>query len=155
MRSLFFLLITFFLFQNCKDTTPQDQIDANFTAIIVSDMDASLKWYQEKLGFQTVDYNEVPERGLKQASLSVGSNRLELIYLESLINADSTESAAQTGLKLGLFKTGFNVTNFDQFLQNNLDIDAGDERIVVDSQTNQRMIVIKDPDGNRIQLFEN
>ena len=155
MRLLFVFCITLFLLYSCKDTAHQDEFDTNFIAIIVSDMDTSLKWYQDELGFQTVDFNDVPERGLKQANLSAGSNRLELIYLESLVKTDSTENKARTSLQLGLFKIGFNVSNFDQFLQNNLDINAEDERIVVDSQTNKRMIIIKDPDGNRIQLFEN
>ena len=57
--------------------------DPYFFAIIVSDLDSSLHWHTNILGFDIPNKQESKERGFRQANLQRGNNLLlELIELE-------------------------------------------------------------------------
>jgi catechol 2,3-dioxygenase-like lactoylglutathione lyase family enzyme len=133
------------------------EIEANFSALIVKDMGSSIQWYTEILGFKIIDKKEVVEFGLKQSNLKSGNTRLELIELESAVSPEKTIPNYNSKTRLvGLFKIGFLVSEFDKFmdhLQENHVKMHGD--IVTDKESGKRMVIIKDPDDNRIQIFEN
>lgn len=127
-----------------------------FVAIIVSDLDSSLNWYQKKLGFTIENELRLPERGLGQANLTNGQMKLELIELATALAP--SESIPDYGPKTklqGLFKFGFTTPDFDEwmeYLQQQEVSFQGD--VVQDPVRRVRMIIVLDPDGNRIQLFE-
>lgn len=127
-----------------------------FSAIIVSDIDTSVNWYVEKLGFEILDQVNLEERGLKQSNLKRHNALLELIQINNTVFSKEILSQKPKGTQVGgYFKFGFMVSNFDMWI-----IHLSDKgvdtlgKIVQDPITNKKMIVIKDPDGNRIQLFE-
>ena len=127
-----------------------------FAAIIVDDINASINWYKTNLGFEVLNKAEMKERGFSQANLKRGEMLVELIELESAV---SKEELLETnpGIKLleGFFKIGFRIDNFDgwvEFLESSEVEFKGS--VVVDPNSGKKMVLVLDPDGNRIQLFE-
>ena len=56
---------------------------------------------------------------------------------------------------IGLFKIGFVVTDFEKWVDHLIDKEVDFcGNIVTDDNTEKRMVIITDPDGNRIQIFE-
>lgn len=128
--------------------------DRYFVAIIANDMDASLLWYTETLGFDVLNQTENESRGFKQVNLKRGNGFLELIELNGTLSLQELLEGKKTRIE-GFFKFGFSVPQFDQwinFLNRNNVTTHG--QVVTDPVSNKRMIIILDPDGNRIQLFE-
>jgi predicted enzyme related to lactoylglutathione lyase len=151
--SRYFFLITFLILTGSLNAQDSDQtINTSFFAIMVSDFDSSLNWYQKNLEFKIVNQVSLDERGLKQANLRNGENKLEIIELESAVDPNELSSGSRF---IGLFKVGFAVSNFDncieRFKRNNVRFN-GD--IVTDPTSGKRMIILFDPDNNRIQIFE-
>ena len=127
-----------------------------FTSVIVSDMDIAIQWYTSTLGFKVSNQATMEARGIKQANLEMDGALLELIETRLTLSADSA-LAANSGKRFvgGFFKVGFRVKHFDNWVQHleKLSVDfRGD--IVRDPITKQRMLIVTDPDGNRIQFFE-
>ena len=55
----------------------------------------------------------------------------------------------------GFFKFGMKIPDFDQWISHLTDAKAEMHgEVVIDPVSEKRMLIIKDPDGNRIQLFE-
>ena len=132
------------------------QLHPSFYALVVQDMDQSLAWYQQNLGFQVDDLKILEARGLKIANLSHQSLRLELIEFQQVIRPNQlTESLEPNTRVAGVFKIGFDIVNFEEFVTTlkakNVEF-RGD--VVEDPITGKKMVIILDPDGNRIQLFD-
>ena len=131
-------------------------LQSHFFAVIVSDLDQSISWYKEILGYEEINKLVSEERGFSQANLKVGDNALELIELNSAIDpAQSISGFNEKSKLLGFFKVGFMVESFDKWadhLKGKKAINARD--IVTDPNTGMRMCIVLDPDGNRIQIFE-
>lgn len=138
-------LISIGNFSQAQDLNP------TFLAIIVSDMDSSIAWYQQKLGFEVVNQTANEIRGIRQANLKTTSTNLELIEIKNAINpSDSIKSPL-----IGLFKFGFTTPKFDWWIKHLEQQSAHFHgRVVADPQSGKRMVIVKDPDGNRIQIFE-
>lgn len=120
-----------------------------FMAFIVSDIDSSIAWYQEVFGLEQLNYVSNEERGFKQANLSRGNMLIELIELDRADTLDSTK------LFEGIFKVGIIVDELDRWVDHFKEEQVrlfGD--VMTDPITNRRMLILFDPDGNRIQVFE-
>lgn len=157
MKSFFyimmFLLLPLTVFS--QDETVSDPVPY-FTALIVSNIETSLTWYTENLGYEMVSRVDLEERGLRMANLKSDKGWIELIEMSKAVSVDELqEKTAKKIRMIGIFKFGFLVNNLDQWM-NQLKASGvefnGD--IVKDPQTGMRMIIVKDPDGNRVQLFE-
>ncbi len=133
-------------------TDPQ----AYFTAIIVSDMETSLPWYVRAFEFDVLNQVDLPQRGIKQANLKRGEIQIELIELKGSLSTESllADQPAKTKMQ-GFFKFGMLISDFEEWI-NHLEgaqvTFNGD--IVKDPLSGKRTVLILDPDGNRIQLFE-
>ncbi len=155
------LIISIFIIHGClsfgfAQKNELSQLQPSFMAIIVSEIETSVNWYQEMLGFEVENRLDLPDRGLWQANLKNQGMRLELIQTSSMINSQELLSERGSKVKLtGFFKIGFTVKNFDDqlsFLESGkVKIHGG---VVADPVTGKRMVIVLDPDGNRIQLFE-
>ena len=125
----------------------------NFFAIIVKDIDSSIKWYSDASGFDLINLNRIESKGLSIANLISADNKLELIQIDSSLSPSDLIASNQR--MQGLFKVGFTVDKISPYISKlkkwNPDFD---ESVVTDLISNQSMIVFRDPDGNRIQLFE-
>lgn len=157
MKRAFIILCCGCLLFSClvqEGSSPE--LEAHFLALIVSDFDASKAWYINALGFEVVTSDEYPDRGFKQSNLKRGEILLELIELDKAKNPEEIIPDYTSAMRLtGIFKVGFMVTDFDKWIvqltQKKVDF-HGDT--VIDESTGKRMVIIKDPDGNRIQIFE-
>jgi len=157
MRRLIIIitLICFSIVINAQnDSLPE--LKANFSSLIVKDITNSINWYSENLGFTLANKNEYSEMGFKQANLLRGQNTLEIIELKTAVLPEKVIPDYNPKTRLiGYFKSGYLVSEFDkwvQHLKNNKVNFHG--RVVTDKLSGKRMLVIKDPDGKRIQLFE-
>lgn len=123
-----------------------------FSAFIVSDIDSSIHWYSDILSFELLNKTENEERGFYQANLKRGKTLVELIQLAG--TQSQTEAAPNVRLE-GIFKIGYKVEDFDSwiiYLKDRKVTFRGD--VVDDPVSGKRMVIIIDPDGNRIQFFE-
>ena len=151
---LSFSLIPFHSYTQQKNIP---ELEAYFSALIVEDIDSSLMWYTKMLGFKITDKRELPEIGLKQSNLEHGNAQIELIELNSALKPKEVipDHNSKTRL-IGLFKIGFLVSEFDKLIdhlkENNVKFHG---TVVINEATGKRMVIIKDPDENRIQIFEN
>ena len=127
-----------------------------FAAIIVSNMDTSLQWYQEKLGFKVLNQVNMTDRGFRQANLQRGKALIELIELSAALHPKEILKSKSKKTRIGgFFKFGFTVKQFDKWLSHLQSCGAEfNGKVVVDKNSGKRMVIINDPDGNRIQLFE-
>lgn len=125
-----------------------------FSALIVKDIDVSIAWYQEKLGYELRNKTENTERGFKLANLEHDVAELELIELSAAIDlSKSLDGYTNRTRWVGIFKVGFTVEDFDLWIRHLESVNADFYGDVV-TMNERRMVIIKDPDGNRIQLFE-
>ena len=128
----------------------------SFFAIITVDMEASIAWYTNTFGFEKINERAVEQIGLKQSNLKWKNIHLELIQLASSVNPQVVIPGYSGKTRLtGLFKVGFSIDNFDGFIHRlELSPDDTPGEVVTDPISGARMIVLRDPDGNRIQIFE-
>ncbi len=56
-------------FLSYAQNNPTQDLEAYFSAMIVSDFDSSINWYSNTLGFEVISRIESVERGFKQSNL--------------------------------------------------------------------------------------
>lgn len=128
----------------------------SFAALIVEDIDTAKSWYTNVLGF-TITHEDVHATlGIKQANLQQGDHAIELIETETAVSLSEAVANYHKKLRVqGLFKIGLHVLEFERWINhfeaNNVTFQG---RVVLDPISAQRMVIILDPDGNRIQIFE-
>lgn len=156
MRMLltFFALISQIIAYGQPSQLPNPE--AFFSAIIVSNMDTSLAWYTSNMGFEVVLENENEDYGFRQVNLRRGDLLIELLQINSaLAPADVIDGYTSKTKLTGFFKFGVQVENFDGWLSHLEKSKVNFHGSVVnDPVTGQRMVIVRDPDGNRIQFFE-
>jgi len=131
-------------------------LQPHFSALIVEDIDRSIEWYQNTLGLELLNKTENADFAFKQANLKRDAILLELIELGSALSPEEVIPNFNAKTKIqGIFKIGFSVANFDQWMDHlkKLEVDF-QGNVVNDPNSGKKMIIIKDPDGNRIQFFE-
>ena len=130
--------------------------EAYFSAIIVNDIESSITWFSNNFGFKVLNKIESEEKGFKQANLKCGNILIELIELKSSLSPGSLLENYPKKTKIdGFFKFGFLVSEFEKWVeylkQSKVEF-YGD--VVTDNLSGKKILLIKDPDGNRIQIFE-
>lgn len=157
MKQLLALLLFFQIWTlSSQAIIATDTANMSFTAIIVNDMKVSEKWYRRTFGFQPRNDFKIKSRGLYVSNLTLGTNNLELIQLENSVSRDEAVANYDNKPRIqGIFKIGFTVKEFDKWIEwfKELDVKTAG-KVVIDNRTNKRMVIILDPDGNRVQLFE-
>lgn len=156
MRRIIVILLIVFSIPVYSQSEQLPGLEAYFSAIIVKDIDTSIAWYSNALGFEIQNKNESKDRGFRQANLKCGNVLLELIELDQAVSPqDVIPNYSSRTFITGLFKIGFLVTDFqkwmDNFTKEGVDFNGN---VVTDEASGKRMVIIKDPDGNRIQFFE-
>ena len=150
----FYLILISFISYSQNESLPKPE--AYFSAIIVNDIDTSIIWYSNNFGFKVLNKIASKERGFKQANLKCGNILIELIELKSSLSPKNLLKNHPKKTKIdGFFKFGFLVSEFDnwvKFLKQSKVEFYG--TVVIDDQSGKKMVLVKDPDGNRIQLFE-
>lgn len=154
--SLYFLfLLTIGISSFAQNTSSFDPKPYSY-AIVVQNIDVSIGWYQSVFGLKLRNRNDSPERGSKIAVLQSGDALLELIEVNTLLSRDSIlRGTPERTLIQGFVKIGFKVSNLDASRKR---LEESQVKffgtIYVDSFSNKRSFLIRDPDENLIQIFE-
>ena len=152
MYLLFLLLLPAAMIAQSPPAAPQP----SFFAIIVSDIDTCTQWYSELFGLEIRNQIDLPERSVRINILEGESMELELLQLpNSLPAADLLQDQEEGSQVAGFFKMGFQVDDWEgwlDFLETQKVAFHGN--VVTDPQTGKAMVIIKDPEGNRLQFFE-
>jgi catechol-2,3-dioxygenase len=114
-----------------------------FFAVLVEDVDVSVAWYRHALGLQELDDSEAED----------GSWRIVNLHSEQLLVEIIRDArASEVERARGLFKVGFRVENVEQ-VADRVERATGERPRVVDFDAHGvRILQLRDPDGNRIQL---
>jgi len=155
-KIILLIFLSVFLIRGYSQSDRLPDPQAFFMAIIVSDIDSSLAWYKHHLGFETLNRIDRPDRGFSQANLKRGKASIEIIELNSALLPDEILADRPPRTRIaGFFKFGFAVKKFDKWMAhlNATGVNFNGE-VVKDPNTDKKMIILLDPDGNRIQLFE-
>ncbi|MTI41860.1 VOC family protein [Fulvivirga lutimaris] len=155
MKKLILLLLTCAAFSaNAQKQLPDPE--AYFMSFIVEDIDTSLKWYKGILGFDIINEMASEQGGYNIAILKRGNVLLEVMELKDALAPKKELAQVDGKLYLqGIFKVGFQLEDFDDWV----DYLKKEEvefhgTVVKDENLGIRTVIIKDPDGNYIQLFE-
>lgn len=128
-----------------------------FFALSVADLDASAKWYSEKLGLKVV--MQVPRTKDADFAVTVLSGDgllVELLQSDSAMSLSKAAPAVKDSLHLyGIVKAGLIVDNFDKTVEllraRNIPIKMGP--FPAQNSTGLKNLIIEDNSGNLIQFF--
>ena len=128
---------------------PIAKVVGSFFALSVADLDATSKWYQEKLGLTIVLSGGRSGRFAGFVALEGNGLLVELIK-----NDDATTVTAEPEMRHGYFKGGAIVSDFDRAVallrERGVEIAYGPYPARADQRAN---LIFKDNAGNLIQLF--
>ena len=149
MKTTTLLLLMFALQPTLAAQTAPFSTRGAFFALSVADLDASTRWYQEKLGL-TVTLQVPRGEGPAAATVLEGGG----LIVELIQHRDATPTAGESHLVHGFFKAGMIVENLDTTLaelrSRGVEVAYGP----YPAQGGQRAnVIIRDNAGNLIQLF--
>jgi catechol 2,3-dioxygenase-like lactoylglutathione lyase family enzyme len=124
-----------------------------FVALSVPDAGASARWYQEAFGLRVLDEIK-PEDGAAHVFILASDTLLvEILQLRAAKSPDE-EGVQSPERTHGIFKVGFHVADLDAAVKKLRDMKAVfDTDIIDDRQHGLRFVLLRDPDGNYVQLF--
>ena len=124
-----------------------------FIAISVPDAPASARWYREAFGLNVLDEIKPPDGAAHVIILASESLLVEILQLRAA-KSPGEQAVKQPELTHGVFKVGFHVTDLDAAVARLRAMKvAFDTDIIDDTQHGLRFVLLRDPDGNYIQLF--
>ena len=129
------------------------QVDPYFSALIVKNIDSSVKWYQTVLGLKTRFLPNTPQ-GIRVAILESPKIVLEIIENNAWLDPKEFLKGKPEGTRLhGYFKIGFKVTTMDSFIEHLNKLNISIPHIYKDD-SGKRNFLVEDPDKNLVQFFE-
>ena len=138
--------------QQPTNTPAFSAVQGSFFALSVPDLDASVKWYSEKLGLRLTSSFE--QGKIKGALMAGNGLEVELMcHTDATTRGDPTDMSSKV-LVRGITKVGIRVPDFDLTIetlrQRGVPIAMGPFPARTDQRANA---LIRDNAGNLIQLF--
>lgn len=115
-----------------------------FVAVLVENVDRSAAWYGSVFGLEAMGGSRAEDDSWRIENLGN-----EFFQVEIFRDA----RAKKTDRPLGFRKVGFLVPDVDQIADRVAQATGDRPRVVDDTRFGQRILQLKDPDGNTIQLF--
>jgi catechol 2,3-dioxygenase-like lactoylglutathione lyase family enzyme len=132
---------------------PFKTVNGGFMALSVPDLDASAKWYEEKLGLKIVKHAAAPD---KAATILQGNGlSVELVWFANAVPLAKVAPQLQGSHQLhGIFKSGIFVDDLDDALKalKSRNVTMAFETFY-DKSMDCRMFAIRDNNGNILQFF--
>lgn len=125
-----------------------------FSAVIVKDLDVSVKWYSSVFGLKTKEVMEDPNGAYRVSILESDGYLVELLQLKESVAKEEVLKGKQEVRLQGHFKQGFRVQNMDEVLKHLSGLNVDVSRIFRDKKNGKRNLLVTDPDGNLLQFFE-
>jgi len=133
----------------------QHEVIPYFAAIVVRDIDASIRWYENVFAVKLRNRNDSPERGSKIAVLEADQMILELIQVRSFLSStDILAGKPERTLITGYTKVGFKSSDLSATIQRLKELNVNFFGDIYTDTSGKRSFLITDPDGNLIQFFE-
>lgn len=130
---------------NAEEAAADASIQGSYFAIIVSDIEASLSWYQTVLGLEMVSRATDKDR-YDIANLAGPGIFVELLKLDA--------AAERPGGQIeGPFKVGMLVDDLTAFAAG-LPVVASSAEIVYDKRNSVLILQLKDPDNYTVQVMQ-
>jgi len=151
-------LVTLLLFASeavAQGAVPETQAPAftaqgAFLAIVVTDLDASLHWYESNLGLHLIKRGRSPRLPAETAVLGGHNLFVELIHHEGKqLPRIENEASVPRLIKAGVIVASKDFDVMRAYLQNR-GIQA---RVFEDKEMGVRSFIFRDNDGNLIQFF--
>lgn len=122
-----------------------DAIDAPFYfAVLVADVDKSVDWYRSIFGLRQIDDSQAEDGSWRIVNL-----RNSRLFVE--IIRDNRAQAVDRAR--GFLKVGFQVPDVRVVAEGFGKTDEERPRIIDDNRHGIRLVQIRDPDGNIVQVF--
>jgi catechol 2,3-dioxygenase-like lactoylglutathione lyase family enzyme len=113
------------------------------------------QWYTQHLGFQIKDERNIPASGIHFFLLEHEGFLLEIIQRNDLFDPQpALDSSSQYKFVRGLFKVGFYVSNIEEWFKKLQENKVTIKSENVSTKSKGPFILLQDPDGNLVQLFE-
>jgi extradiol dioxygenase family protein len=129
------------------------------SAMSVADIDESVRWYKDNLGFSELSSSDYPDSSLRIRVLTLEDFRIEMIEFRNSVPISKVSEkfpAIDDRSKLiGFTKLGFrtdDLTAIAERLRNSKVTFLYD--ITEDNERRMRWFIVTDPDGNWLQFFE-
>jgi catechol 2,3-dioxygenase-like lactoylglutathione lyase family enzyme len=124
-----------------------------FVALSVPDASASARWYSEAFGLNVLAEIKPPDGAAHIFLLSSETMLLEILQLRAA-KSPGKDAVKQPQLTHGIFKVGFHVPDLEAAVATLRAMKAEfDTEIIDDDKHGLRFVLLRDPDGNYIQLF--
>ena len=118
----------------------------NGITLSVSDLDRSLKWYEDKFGLTKL-YDDAPNSN----GVVIGKNNIELCLIPCLNDSSNQLDHAKY---LSIKTLSFEIDKKD-LLQVENEFKEDNDIIILDSHPKYKSRIVEDPDGHAIELFVN
>jgi len=126
-----------------------------FSAVVVSNVDSSAKWYQAVFAMTVKNKMEDTNHDYRIFILESSQFVLELLELKGSLTRKNLLEGKPAGTQIqGHFKIGFKVAEMDDCLKRLASLKINVPQVWTDTATKKRNFLITDPDGNLIQFFE-
>lgn len=136
-----------------RGTSPQrnsgfEILGHSFIAVQVRDVDEAARWYADVLGLRPLKRLDDDQGRFAIRLLARGGLVVELIDMPTTVEAPEPRV-------FGLFKAGFYVDDVDaahaRMVRHGVD---ADEQVFTDETLAARSFLLRDPEGNRLQVFQ-
>lgn len=124
-------------------------------AVIVTNIDTAVKWYQSIFDLPTVNKTVDPNGEYTVVILESPLMILELLQLKSALPKRPFLRDKPVGTHMtGHFKLAFRTTDMDQLLTQMKNAGITVPRVWTNNETRKRNFIIEDPDGNILQFLD-
>jgi glyoxylase I family protein len=135
--------------------SPAPEMRISAAAVVVSNIDNSVRWYQSVFGVKVKTTMNDPNNTYKVVILESSSMMFELMQLKgSVVRSEALKGKPEGTQIQGHFKIGFTVKDLDACLRHLKALKVDVPQVWTDSATGKRNFLITDPDGNLIQFFD-
>jgi catechol 2,3-dioxygenase-like lactoylglutathione lyase family enzyme len=140
---------------SCYGQNVAPQFQPYFSAVVVKNLNESQKWYQSVLNLKIkTDMND-PSHSYHIVILESSNYMVEILELKGSMDRDEALKGKPKGTEVqGHFKIGFKIANVNDWVRHLKSLGIDVPQIWTDQAIGKKNFLVKDPDGNLVQFFE-